>query len=336
MPFPTAFGSNYRQTRALTVAKCLCTKTIRGAAEHMARRRKSGGEALLDLVALLPWWMGLALAVLSYFLLHKLATQPIVANASAGAAALLGPGLILKPLAMVGQYIAPLICVLGAGISAARRHKRANLLERTVANPGADVLQGMSWQEFELMVGEGFRRRGYGVRELGGGGPDGGVDLVLTKLREKFFVQCKQWKAFKVGVTTVRELYGVMAAGGAAGGFVVTSGQFTQEATAFASGRNIELIDGPELLRLLRDARASAADASGQTASDQRTRRKPPVRGASVSPLSPDASGAPGCPKCGKPMVRRVARRGAAPGKVFWGCTAYSDGCHGMREIMDV
>jgi hypothetical protein len=35
---------------------------------------------------------------------------------------------------------------------------------------------------------------------------------------EEFLVQCKQWRAFKVGVVVVRKLYGVMAAKGAAGG----------------------------------------------------------------------------------------------------------------------
>jgi restriction system protein len=46
--------------------------------------------------------------------------------------------------------------------------------------------------------------------ETGGGGPDGGVDLVLRKPggngSEKFLVQCKQWRALKVGVDVVREL----------------------------------------------------------------------------------------------------------------------------------
>ncbi len=46
-----------------------------------------------------------------------------------------------------------------------------------------------------------------------------------------------------------------MAATGASGGFVVTSGEFTQEATAFAEGRNIELIGLPQLIGLLRDVR---------------------------------------------------------------------------------
>jgi restriction system protein len=38
-----------------------------------------------------------------------------------------------------------------------------------------------------------------------------------------------------VGVDVVRQLYGLMAAHGATGGFVVTSGRFTDEATAFAN-----------------------------------------------------------------------------------------------------
>ncbi len=42
--------------------------------------------------------------------------------------------------------------------------------------------------------------------------------------------------ALKVGVDVVRELYGVMAAKGATGGFVVTSGRFTEDAKAFAQG----------------------------------------------------------------------------------------------------
>ena len=65
-----------------------------------------------------------------------------------------------------------------------------------------------------LVLGEAYRLLGYRVTEIGGGGADGGVDLMLTKGGEKFLVQCKQWKAYKIGVDVVRELYGVMAAKG--------------------------------------------------------------------------------------------------------------------------
>ena len=94
--------------------------------------------------------------------------------------------------------------------------------------------------------------------------PDGGVDLVLTKPGksggEKFLVQCKQWRAYKVSVNIVRELLGAMAAQGAAGGFVVTSGVFTAEARAFAEGLNIELIDGTALAAMI--DQACSADVS--------------------------------------------------------------------------
>ena len=40
----------------------------------------------------------------------------------------------------------------------------------------------------------------------------------------------------------------------------------------------------------------------------------------------------PVCPDCGRPMTRRVARRGANKGREFWGCTGYPE-CTGLREI---
>ena len=80
-----------------------------------------------------------------------------------------------------------------------------------------------------MLVGEAFRMRGFSVAETGGGGADGGIDLKLKKGGEIFLVQCKQWRAYKVSVNIVRELFGVMSAQGATGGFVVTSGVFTDD-----------------------------------------------------------------------------------------------------------
>ena len=38
---------------------------------------------------------------------------------------------------------------------------------------------------------------------------------------------------------------------------------------------------------------------------------------------------APLCPECGKPMIRRMAKKGINSGKEFWSCTAYPD-CRGV------
>lgn len=222
----------------------------------MSRRRKNGGaDAVTDLVAKLPWWVGVVLAIAAYVVLHRLAAPMAVTPLQPGQAGALAVQTIIRTMAGIGQYLLPLFCLIGAALSAYHRHERRGLVERVTRNPAADMLNGMSWQQFEKLVGEGFRRQGYAVKETGGGGADGGVDLRLTRNGETYLVQCKQWRAFKVGVDVVRELYGVMAADGAAGGFFVTSGRFTEEAEKFAAGRNVALLNGEKLQGLIRQAR---------------------------------------------------------------------------------
>jgi len=288
----------------------------------MARKQKTSPiEDLTALVAMLPWWAGIALALASYLLLHRLAEQPVTTTAAPGQMGAMLTQTLWKTLATFGQYLVPLICVIGAGISAWKRRERRALLVKVSDSSAADVLDGMSWQQFERLVGEAFRLHGYSVVETGGGGADGGVDLILSKDGEKFLVQCKQWKALKVSVSVVRELYGVMAAKGAVGGFVVTSGRFTDEASAFASGRNVSLIDGRKLKALIAGARGEPA----------LCRPEPQV----PTPVAPGHTGKaaqPDCPLCAKPMVKRMAKRGTNAGTEFWGCTAYP-ACRGTRPV---
>lgn len=44
------------------------------------------------------------------------------------------------------------------------------------------------------------------------------------------------------------------------------------------------------------------------------------------------ATGAPVCPKCGKPMIKRVAKKGKNSGNAFWSCSDYPD-CNGSRNL---
>lgn len=134
-------------------------------------------------------------------------------------------GTFIAALTKVLQYLVPLLCLAGAGLSAWRRSERSGLLAKSRGGDATVEVSQMTWQQFELVVGEAFRSQGYRVAELGGSGPDGGVDLVLTKDAARYLVQCKQWRAFKVGVSVVRELFGVMAAQRAAGGYLFTSGR---------------------------------------------------------------------------------------------------------------
>ncbi len=214
-------------------------------------------------------------------------------------------------MATFGQLILPVAFLFGAVISVIKTRKREVLMSNAASSPSEAGLNDLSWAEFEMLVGEFYRRRGYSVIETGGSGPDGGVDIELKKNNETFFVQCKQWRAYSVSVTTVRELYGVMAARGAAGGFVVTSGRFTEDAKSFAEGRNIDLIDGKTLNAMIKIVHSS------------------PIANAS-QPVKVDQS--PVCPICKSVMIKRTAKRGATFGSQFWGCSKYPN-CRGTLPV---
>jgi len=287
----------------------------------MARKRKTSPmDDMLDLVSLLPWWAGVAIAVVSYVVLHRMAAPVPVTAIQPGQITGLVVQSMITGVATVGQYIVPLIGLLGAGMSFVRRKQRTALVTDVAQAKSSHALDGMSWREFELLVGEAFRLQGYRVAENGGGGPDGGIDLAMTKGSEKFLVQCKQWKAFKVGVDVVRELYGVMAAKGATGGFVVTSGRFTDDAKAFADGRNVQLLDGPKLFVMIQQAKQSLTATAQQPASKPQMAQQT----AAIEPV---------CPQCGAGMVKRTARKGGNAGGEFWGCSKFST-CRGVRALV--
>jgi restriction system protein len=283
---------------------------------NVVRRGKTSPlEDVFELVAMFPWWVGLVAAIGLYIGLHAYASQATIIVTAASQVGASAVQTIFRTMASIFQYILPVVCLAAAGASAWKSSQRKSLAQGVTASGSASSLDGMTWHEFELLVGEAFRQKGYKVMELGGAGPDGGVDLVLTKGSEKFLVQCKQWKAFKVGVDVVRELYGVMAAKGAAGGFVVTSGKFTADAQEFGRGRNVTLVDGDNLFAMLQAARAGI-------------RKGAPVAGV----LAWSGAPVPACPACGSAMVKREAKRGANAGQGFWGCSTYPK-CRGTAPL---
>jgi restriction system protein len=287
----------------------------------MARRKNTHVlDDIFDIAAALPWWVGTILAAIAYGVLHRYAATEMPMDVASGQTGQLIVRQLMKGIAAYAQYIVPLALLAGASASVFRRRKREGLVRRVTDGSADEALHTMSWQDFELLVGQAFRMRGFFVAETGGGGADGGIDLKLKKGSEVFLVQCKQWRAYKVSVNVVRELFGVMVAEGATGGFVVTSGVFTAAAQSFAQGRNIELLDGPALTTMIEKARACG-----------------PVRASAEKGLPPMSTaptpvGAPTCLCCGGAMVKRIARQGANTGNAFWGCAAFPK-CRGVRAV---
>jgi restriction system protein len=118
------------------------------------------------------------------------------------------------------------------------------------------ALASMSWRDFERLIGEEFRRRGFTVTGFGGAfaaGSRAGMDIALMKKGERFLVECKHWRRQQVGVTVVRELGVMIRAARARGGYVFTGGAFTREARVLARCSRVELIDGQSIIDWLRE-----------------------------------------------------------------------------------
>lgn len=282
----------------------------------MARRKSSFIEDVFELAARLPWWWGVIGAVVTLVIFHSFAsTEPPKIDGLQGVGSALGKQFV-RTISMLLQWVIPIALLAGSAASAITRIKRKSLFTAVATSTTHNAVQSLTWVDFERLVGEAFRLHGFEVDETGQASGDGGVDLVLRRGGELYLVQCKHWRATKVGVQTVRELYGVMAAFGATGGYVVTSGRFTTDAVKFAAGRNIELVDGAALNRMIESARHSLSGKQNAMRNAWTVNQPPQVL----------------CPQCNEPMVKRVAKRGSNAGLDFWGCSSYPR-CRGIRPM---
>ena len=171
----------------------------------MARRRSKTSplEDVVGLVAQLPWWACLGAAVLSYWTLSALARPVPIMSVHAWpdprAHVPVGASDNLHGRAVRGADPLP-----GGRGGVGRQAAQAQRLGGQRREPGQCEGAGRArWHELARLRaagGRGLPAAGLrGHRTGAATGPDGGVDLVLRRDREKFLVQCKQWKAFKVG-----------------------------------------------------------------------------------------------------------------------------------------
>ena len=257
-------------------------------------------QSTLDDLIALPWWISLTVAAIVYvalkFWLPSIESQSPALRGIAGATPILAD-------------LFASVLVFIAAISAFHAWRKGELLNKQT---GISSVKSLPWKDFEHLLGEAYRRKGFHVQDNTGTGADGGIDLTLSKEGEKYLVQCKNWKTKSVGVPVVRELYGVVTAENASGGIIVCSGNFTRDASTFAHGKPIELVAGAELVRLIGDVQT-----------------QPKVETVSTAPK---LSTEPSCPTCSSPMVKRTAKRGKTAGTVFWGCSQFPK-CRGTRQL---
>lgn len=220
----------------------------------MARNSSGLFEDLLAAAALLPAPISLLFAVASYFGFHYLVTT-VPSSYADHPSDLLGRQIVVT-VSLFAQYLLPAVFTLGAGISFYRRCREARLRASAVKPPPAPMaIDNFTGGDFENLTAEVFQRKGYRVARRG----DNGVDFEAWSGGDKYLVHSRQWRSENVGAAVVRELFQAIAAEKAAGGFIVSSGRFTDEAWRYAEGRSIELLSSEYVLRLALETGGSPA-----------------------------------------------------------------------------
>lgn len=252
-------------------------------------------ESMVDLLLAAPWWISVILAAIAYLGLAVI----LPSSCSDGQCFI-----VLQVLAETAPNFAPFVSIfllfLG-GVSAFKDWQKRRLLDEQTS---LESIRNLTWEQFEELIAEYYRRRGYNVTENERKFADGGVDVRLNKDGSTILVQCKQWRAKSVGVKTIRELYGVVTAEHASEGVVVSSGSFTKDAIEFADGLPLVLINGNSLSQMIRSVQNTNVSRSYESTT------KPD--GVSLT-----------CPKCRSKLVKKVAKRGPKAGSEFWGCSGF-------------
>ncbi|MDP9238904.1 MAG: restriction endonuclease [Chloroflexota bacterium] len=155
-------------------------------------------------------------------------------------------------------------------------------------------LRLLTAEEFEWLVGEMLRREGWQVRETGRkDGPDGNIDLELTRDGQRAIAQCKRWVSWPVGIDEIRKFAGTLMSEGLPGsaGIFVTLSDFTGQARVEAQRNKMALVDNHDLYARV-----------------EKVRRAEP------------------CRICSTPMVLNRSTRG-------WWLRCVAPGCQGKRDL---
>jgi len=221
-----------------------------------------------------------------------------------------------------------LVAALGGGIYLLKAKSGRGAVEEMTPRPTASraetrapapgcipALDALRNDQFELLVGEIFRREGYAVELSAAAAQDDNIDLTLRRDSETILVQCKHWKVARVTEREVREFHGAMMANGAPRGIFVTAGNFTREAQEFAAGKQIDLMDRTAL-----EESTTAVTRPGENFCGIQEWVGEFTTHARVFD--------PECPICQGTMVIRHHR---ANGAASWGCRNHPR-CPGRRE----
>lgn len=165
-------------------------------------------------------------------------------------------------------------------------------------------LKELEWKLFENVCMEYLRLKNCDAK-VTSIGADGGMDMKVSDKNGNVIAvaQCKAWDK-SIGVSLVRELYGVMAAERVKHGIFLTTSIFSNDAKAFAKGKALILIDGEEFVNVI----------NGLEDEDKKKIEKL---------IYQDDHKTPTCVNCNIKLIKRTTKKGPNVGREFWGCINY-------------
>lgn len=174
-------------------------------------------------------------------------------------------------------------------------------------------LRSLEWKRYEEVCME-FLKIKNCAASVTCIGADGGIDIKIHDNNGVLFAiaQCKSWSK-PIGVSLIRELYGVMASDNVKYGIFLTTSIFSPDALEFAKNKALLLIDGDELINLINDLDFENKKKIDQIATE----------GDYTTPT---------CVNCDVKMVKRKATKGKNAGSDFWGCVNFPK----CRKVMFV
>ena len=174
------------------------------------------------------------------------------------------------------------------------------------AKPAKPGLETLDWPNFELLVAEIYRRKGYQIEISSGFGSEGSRDLLFRKESEIIVVECKHWKVvknYKISAPEITNLYQWVMSEPGQHGIFISTGDYMDETKAFVEGKPIQLMGLAEVKQLL-----TSVTRLGENLLEVNSWVGDFIANAKI--VDPE------CPICHEPMVLKAARNGTP----IWNC----------------
>lgn len=189
---------------------------------------KMARNSLFAVLLRSPWWISMGIAALFVAAAYALLPAAYQLAGAMGAA----PFLVIGVVAAWKQ----------AQLPSARRSEQV-----------LRAVSAMAWPQFSALLEEALAKQGYGVERR-----QGAADFMLTREGRGTLLSARRWKAARHGEESLLALHSAAQASGA-GCIYVALGELSANASSFAQRNQVQLMQGPALVYLLRDAKLPAA-----------------------------------------------------------------------------